>query len=143
MGPNLAINTNLDFATIVCGECGGVYAILERYRLTHYRAGTCWTCPYCEVGWGYDGQGENARLKRDLKEKEHDLQNQKKRTQWAKQEARHSENRRRAEKAAKTRIKNRIANGVCPCCKRSFKNLHRHMQNKHPKYGAATDRDKQ
>ena len=42
------------------------------------------------------------------------------------------ERQRRGEKAAKTRIKNRIANGVCPCCHPSFRDLHRHMKNKHP-----------
>ena len=47
------------------------------------------------------------------------------------------EHQRRGEKAAKTRIKNRIANGVCPCCRRSFQNLHRHMLNKHPDYASA------
>ena len=52
----------------------------------------------------------------------------------ARQQRDHAEHRRRGEKAAKTRIKNRIANGVCPCCQRSFKDLHRHMQNKHPDY---------
>jgi len=45
-----------------------------------------------------------------------------------------AEYKRRAEKGAKTRIKNRIANGVCPCCNRSFKNLAAHMKNKHPDY---------
>lgn len=30
--------------------------------------------------------------------------------------------------------KERIANGVCPCCKRSFENLRRHMATKHPHY---------
>jgi len=39
-----------------------------------------------------------------------------------------------ATKAAHTRTKNRIANGVCPCCNRSFANLHNHMQTKHPTY---------
>ena len=47
------------------------------------------------------------------------------------------EHQRRGEKAAKTRIKNRISNGVCPCCRRSFQNLHRHMLNKHPDYASA------
>lgn len=39
-----------------------------------------------------------------------------------------------AERSAKTRIKNRVANGVCPCCTRSFSNLRRHMESKHPNY---------
>ncbi len=39
-----------------------------------------------------------------------------------------------ANKAAKTRLKNRIANGVCPCCTRSFSNLARHMEHMHPDF---------
>ena len=39
-----------------------------------------------------------------------------------------------AQKAAKTRIKNRVGNGVCPCCNRTFTNLQRHMHNQHPDY---------
>lgn len=33
-----------------------------------------------------------------------------------------------------TRTRNRIANGVCPCCKRSFQNLRQHIGTKHPNY---------
>jgi len=40
----------------------------------------------------------------------------------------------RGHKAAKTRIKNRIAAGVCPCCNRSFQNVARHMAGQHPDY---------
>lgn len=29
---------------------------------------------------------------------------------------------------------NRLKNGVCPCCKRSFKGLHEHIKKQHPKY---------
>lgn len=38
----------------------------------------------------------------------------------------------RAQKAAKTKIMNRVKNGVCPCCTRKFVDLQRHFQNKHP-----------
>jgi hypothetical protein len=30
------------------------------------------------------------------------------------------------------RLTKRVANGVCPCCKRSFANLKRHMASQHP-----------
>jgi hypothetical protein len=33
-----------------------------------------------------------------------------------------------------TKLKQRVANGVCPCCHRSFVNLHRHMAGQHPDY---------
>lgn len=41
----------------------------------------------------------------------------------------------RAQKAAKTRLKNRVKNGVCPCCNRSFVNLQQHMATQHPAFG--------
>lgn len=31
-------------------------------------------------------------------------------------------------------MKKRTANGVCPCCTRSFTNLQRHMKSQHPDY---------
>lgn len=36
-----------------------------------------------------------------------------------------------------TRLKNRAAAGVCPCCSRHFENLQRHMASKHPEFPAA------
>jgi hypothetical protein len=51
-------------------------------------------------------------------------------------ELEHAEARRRAEKGAKTKLKKRLANGVCPCCSREFQNLKRHMKSKHPQYEA-------
>lgn len=44
-----------------------------------------------------------------------------------------------AQKAAKTRLKNRIAKGVCPCCNRHFANVQRHIANQHPEF-AGVDR---
>ncbi len=32
------------------------------------------------------------------------------------------------------RTEKRIANGVCPCCNRTFKDLAAHMQTKHPEF---------
>ena len=32
------------------------------------------------------------------------------------------------------RVAQRVANGVCPCCKRSFVQLAKHMANKHPEF---------
>lgn len=39
-----------------------------------------------------------------------------------------------ATKGQLTKTKKRIANGVCPCCHRSFVQLARHMKGQHPKY---------
>jgi len=39
-----------------------------------------------------------------------------------------------ATKGSVTKLKKRVAAGVCPECKRSFQNLARHMHSKHPEY---------
>lgn len=39
-----------------------------------------------------------------------------------------------AQRGVVTRLKNRAAAGVCPCCNRTFVNLQRHMAGKHPTF---------
>lgn len=55
----------------------------------------------------------------------------------ARRERRDMERSRNAYKGQVTKVKNRVSKGVCPCCNRYFKNLHRHMENKHPDYAEA------
>lgn len=121
------IEFGVELTTINCGECSATYAINERYRQNRERDGDGWHCPYCQVGWGYFGRGKVEKLEKQLA-------TARKRKEWAEQEAKNAEYRRRAEKAAKTRLKNRIGKGVCPCCNRSFVNLARHMESKHPDF---------
>lgn len=130
-------NTSVELTTMNCGICGGTYAINERRRAECFQTGDGWHCPYCQASWGYSNNNENARLKRELEA-------ERKRKEWAQQDALRqrearlaAENRERAQKAAKTRLKNRVAKGVCPCCNRTFENLQRHMASKHPTFVAA------
>jgi hypothetical protein len=37
-------------------------------------------------------------------------------------------------KGQMTKLKNRVKNGVCPCCNRTFSNLANHMKNQHPEF---------
>ncbi len=116
----------VDLAVINCGRCGGVYAILERVRRYNQEHGGHWNCPYCKVSWGYSETASGIeRLRRQVEWES-------KRRQWAEQKAKTAEARRRAEKAAKTRLKKRVAAGVCPCCNRTFKQLAAHIKRKHP-----------
>jgi hypothetical protein len=73
-------------------------------------------------------------LKKEKARLEKRLQMEKNRREAAESESKHHKNVARSEKAAKTRIKNRIKHGVCPCCTRTFANLAAHMKNKHPDY---------
>ncbi|KKM87224.1 hypothetical protein LCGC14_1271120 [marine sediment metagenome] len=44
----------------------------------------------------------------------------------------HANRSRAALKGQVTKIKRRVAKGICPCCRRNFANLKRHMEGQHP-----------
>lgn len=123
------IQVTVELTEINCGECGGTYAINERYRQQKYQKGESWTCPYCKTGWGYSGNSENEKLKRELAA-------ERDRKERALSEANSLRASLTAQKAQTTRYRNRAKNGVCPCCTRSFANLRAHMKTKHPEFQA-------
>lgn len=115
---------------VTCAVCGTVFGLGKRFQEARRDDHGTFYCPngHAEV---YDGpsleEQQIARLKDDVTW-------ERQRAERAIERAATAERRRRAEKAAKTRIKNRIARGVCPCCNRSFENLARHMAGQHPDY---------
>ncbi len=128
----------VELTVISCGGCGGHYAISERFRRKKYEDSGFWVCPYCRTEWGYP-RGET--LVDSLKKQ---LEQQKRSTQWAKDDAdwqakerKAVERRLTAAKGQQTKLKKRIAAGVCPCCHRTFKQLSAHMAQKHPDFAAA------
>lgn len=124
------ITKEVQLVTIACGECGGVYAILEKYRSTKHANGGGWTCPYCKCSWGFFG-------KTPAEKAQEELTRERARHDQTRADRDHAEACRRAEKAAKTKLKKRIAAGVCPCCKRTFQDLARHMAGQHPEFSDA------
>lgn len=119
---------------INCGQCGGTYAINERFRKQREVYGDGWHCPYCQCSWGYFTNSENARLKKEIED-------EKKRTQAALARANEAAVRAAqatadaaaADRKLKRHLKRTVA-GVCPCCNRTFQQLQRHMKTKHPDF---------
>lgn len=111
---------SISLTSIDCGECGGTYAINERYRKEKEQVGASWNCPYCKCGWGYSNNGENSRLKKQLEQTQNELRSSKCETL----------SERLAREAAEKKLR-RARNGVCPDCNRSFTNLKRHIETKH------------
>lgn len=126
--------TSTRLAVINCGKCGGVYAITERHRGWCEDNRKSWNCPYCRTGWGFEYLKEQDRNEVEKAKRLQEAAERSARKAWA--EAKHQANRARAEKAAKTRIKNRVSKGVCPCCNRTFQNLQQHMVTQHPDYSS-------
>lgn len=124
MGQPLAVTVQL--TEISCGECGGTYAINERYREQKHTAGGFWTCPYCKCGWGY-GTSQIDKVKKQLQEEQERHQRTLTRLN-ATERAEHKV------KRELKRVNTRVSAGVCPCCNRTFQQLARHMKCKHPDY---------
>lgn len=115
----LALAVTVALTEINCGECGGTYAINERYRQQKQQTSGFWNCPYCKCSWGF-AKGENAELREQVEA-------ERRRTQAALAR----ENELRAAKEKMERKLKRVGRGVCPECNRSFENLARHMNCKH------------
>lgn len=135
-----AINLDVEFLVVTCGECGGTYGIASRYAQQKKDEGGSWHCPYCQVGWGY-GETTLDRLMKEKRELKLKLEREETRRRWeqrqkeqARAEATHEAARANGFKGAMVKAKKRVGRGVCPCCNRSFEDLRRHMASKHPEY---------
>ena len=122
----MSFAVSVKLTVINCHQCGGSYALNERYRLERQQKGGSWHCPYCGVASCYR-ESDNAKLQKEL----------------AQERAKHDQTRAELEhqakvakqvKAAHDRTVKRVKNGVCPCCNRTFCNVQRHMKSKHPEY---------
>ena len=91
---------------------------------------------YCPKGHSqhYTGKTEEQKLREELEAERQRTARAKENAEYQRAEKERIELRRRATAGALTRVKNRVGNGVCPCCKRTFQQLARHMTAKHPTY---------
>lgn len=121
-------NVSVELTKIHCGECGGTYAISERYRKQKYESGGSWNCPYCRCGWGYSENNENSKLK-------HQVEQLKKQKAQEQERALRNEHKYNCTKKQYKKVRDRIKHGVCPCCNRQIKQLAAHMKAMHPDFG--------
>ncbi len=107
-----------------CGVAFGMTVDFQRRRLKDRKSF------YCPSGHSqvYVGKTEQQKLKEKLASAERKA---------AKLEAEKWQAKDEAERESKKygRLRERVKNGVCPCCNRTFQNLARHMKTKHPEWG--------
>ncbi|SLD50652.1 Uncharacterised protein [Mycobacteroides abscessus subsp. bolletii] len=119
-----------------CCSCGIAFAMPTDYQSRRRDDHKSFYCP-AGHSQHYTGKTEEQRqreradrLQRQVEAREADIR----------LEQRRLANERRSHAATKgqlTKTRKRIANGVCPCCNRSFANLERHMAHIHPGYVTA------
>jgi len=117
---------------ITCSQCSVVFAIPSEMVENRRRDGATFYCP--------NGHGQVYRVTTEQKLRDK-LEFAEKRIGWAEnekkrlaQELQSQKFKTMAERSAKARLKKRIANGVCPCCHRSFSNLRNHLAHMHPEF---------
>lgn len=128
----VAFQINTNFVTQCCNQCNILFAVPYNIHQEWVDKGTAHYCPNGHTQ--RYGPTTIANLKKQnalLKEQRNWAEKGKDAAIKREDKALHKL---RAEKGAKTKLKKRIANGVCPCCNRTFVNLHRHMKGQHPEY---------
>ena len=128
----MKIKLEVTFEPLTCANCGVNFALAEKYVSERRKDGHGFYCPNGHSL--YFGNGENERLRKQAE----DLKRQKERLEARNVHLRDqrdaAERSARAQKGVATRVKNRVAAGVCPCCNRTVSQLANHMKTKHPEY---------
>lgn len=119
------------FNTVECARCKVEFGLLPSTEATLRQSSAGFNCPFGhELVFNKLPSGadklrlERDRLKQQLAQRDDEIARQRDLRQMAERQT-------AAARGQVTRLKNRAAAGVCPCCNRSFENLRRHMTAKH------------
>lgn len=114
----------------LCGVVFGMPAEMDRERRQDHKTF------YCVNGHAqhYTGKTEAQKQRERAEEAERAAERMRVSRDAARDQAEAAERRRAAAKGQLTKVKKRVANGVCPCCNRTFADLAAHMSTKHPDY---------
>jgi hypothetical protein len=112
-----------------CPTCGVVHGIPNAMKDRRYKDGGSFYCPNGHTSSWRETEEDRQRKKATRLQAELDQALAASQSNaWAAETAR----------KALVRDRHRFANGVCPCCNRSFTALTRHMATQHPDYDPTT-----
>lgn len=116
---------SIEFRSLSLGCCGQVVAMPEEWIEARKRSREVFHCPNCGDTRVFTEKTreQQAREAAERRAAEAELEASEARTKATETSRRYN------------RMRNRIRNGVCPCCNRTFDNLARHMATKHPSFG--------
>ncbi len=131
MNPAIA---SVMMVTVTCYKCGIPFSFPQHFDTRRREDKQSFWCPNGHSQAFVESEAD--RLRNELAKKERELEFQREQRGYADKRADREERRRIALKGQLTKVKKRIQNGVCPCCKRTFQNLLRHMHSQHPGFEA-------
>jgi hypothetical protein len=127
------------FQEITCYKCAVLFAVPAYFKTKRLEDHETFWCPNGH-SQAFTGKSEAEKLREQLEREQRALGFAREREAALRQQRDTLEHRLNGTKGALTKIKKRVAGGCCPCCKRSFTDLRRHMTTKHPDFGP-TDRE--
>ena len=126
-----------EFHFEVCCACGVEFGLPAHYNKERRQDGKGFYCPNGHTLSYGEGSHEKLRRERDLLRQR--LAEKGDVIVEAYEATARAERTASTYKGHVTRIKNRVGKGACPCCNRTFQNLARHMNSKHPDYSQAAE----
>lgn len=127
---------SIAFTVNDCPSCGVVYALTKDYEARRLEDGKSWHCPNGHSVMFTKSESTKQRERADSLARQ--LENANTARRAARDQAEASERSARAYKGHLTRLRNRVANGVCPVasCHRNFANVKAHVTSKHPEWAS-------
>lgn len=125
------------YTLVTCchASCGVVWAMDDGFIAERRKDHEFWYCPNGHRQH-YTGKNTEELLRQQLNRQTEEVEWQRSLRKAAEEEAQTERRRAAAARGQLTKIKNRIANGVCPVpgCRRSFTNVLSHLRQAHPDY---------
>lgn len=118
---------------LTCGKCGMTFGVPVRWVAERRDDHEQWYCPNGHPRV-FNGKSDAEKLRDELARLKHEKDQTEARLVTSRSYASSLEKSVSTIKGQLTKVKNRVAKGVCPCCNRSFANLHRHMTTEHPDF---------
>lgn len=124
----LALTSTYSLVRCYRQDCGLDFALPDSWVTARKRDHAFWYCP--------NGHRQHWSGESDVERLERQLRGARARATAAEDQREAAERSARAYKGVATRVRRRAAHGVCPCCTRTFADVARHMQSRHPDFVA-------
>lgn len=119
-----------------CWRCKTAFWLPDELHTAARASEDVWFfCPYGHKAHFAAGETEADKLRRERDRLTQQLAQKDDSIRWNREARETAERRVSALKGVATRMRNRAAAGLCPCCNRTVRQLADHMKSQHPDYG--------
>jgi len=123
------------YVQVDCATCGFTFAVPESLIERRRRDGLDFFCPAAAHRMNY-GKTEADRLREQVAGLQRRVDAGQATLTAVRDQRDAAERARRAQVGVVTKLRKRVSNGICPCCRRTFADLARHIAGQHPDFAA-------